>query len=133
MKILLDCDVLLDVALDRQQFVEHSVKVLRWAETEGEAAVAWHSLANCAYLLKDGGREFLKGLLQIVKVAPVATADAERALTLPMSDLEDALQAASALSFGASFISTRNLRDYRQSPVPAISPEAFAGKLSEGD
>ncbi|GAB4169577.1 MAG: PIN domain-containing protein [Terrimicrobiaceae bacterium] len=132
MKILLDCDVLLDVALDRQPFVELSAEVLLWAETEGDAVVAWHSLANCAYLLKDGGREFLKGLLQIVDVAPVATADAERALALPMSDLEDALQAASALSAGASFIITRNLLDYALSPVPAISPEAFAGKLSEG-
>lgn len=63
MKVLLDCDLLLDVALLRQPFVEHSAAVLRWAEVEGEAVVAWHSLANCAYMLKDGGRSFLKGLL----------------------------------------------------------------------
>jgi hypothetical protein len=130
MKVLLDCDVLLDVALNREPFVENSAKVLRWAEAEGDAAVAWHSLANCAYLLKNNGREFLAGLLQIVEVAPLATADAQRALGLPMPDLEDAMQAASALSCGAYYIITRNLRDFIHSPIPAISPEGLLHRLS---
>lgn len=131
MKVLLDCDVLLDVALNRQPFAEHSAAVLRWVETEGDAAVAWHSLANCAYLLKGSGRRFLTGLLRIVEVAPVATTDAKRALALPMPDLEDAMQAASTLSAGATFIISRNLRGFAQSPVAAIDPEAFLKKLSE--
>lgn len=133
MKVLLDCDLLLDVALRRQPFSKQSIRVLRWAEMEGEAVVAWHSLANCAYLLKAQGRDFLHGLLSIVEVAPVASAEARQALALPMQDLEDAMQAAAALSAGASYIITRNLRDYEHSPVPAISPEAFGREyLGEG-
>ena len=42
-----------------------------------------------------------------------------------MKDLEDALQAAAATTAGASFILTRNVKDFRLSRVPAISPEAF--------
>ena len=132
MKVLLDCDVLLDVALNRQPFVENSAKVLRWAESQGEAAVAWHSLSNCAYLLKDGGRSFLAGLLQIVEVAKVGTEEAQRALALPLSDLEDAMQSASALAAGATFIVTRNLADYVHSPVPALHPEAFVANVVQG-
>jgi predicted nucleic acid-binding protein len=131
MKILLDCDVLLDVALNRQPFAHRSAEVLRWAESGGEAVIAWHSLSNCAYLLKDNGRRFIGGLLRIVDVAQVSTAEARRALVLPMSDLEDAMQAASALAAGADFIITRNLRDYRQSPVPALTPAAFLEKLTK--
>jgi hypothetical protein len=49
-RILLDTDVLLDVALAREPFAADSTEVLRWAEAGGAAAVAWHSLINCAYL-----------------------------------------------------------------------------------
>lgn len=125
MKTLLDTDVLPDVALARQPHATASAAVLRWVESGGAAAVAWHSLTNCAYLLKGGGRPFLERLLRLVEVAPVTTAGAQRALDLPMSDLEDAFQAAAALAWQADVIVTRNLSDYRRSPVRALSPKAF--------
>jgi hypothetical protein len=46
-----------------------------------------------------------------------------------MDDYEDALQAAAALAFGGGFIVTRNIADYRRSPVPAISPAEFMKKV----
>ena len=128
MRILIDSDVLLDVVLAREPHVAASAAVLEWAEAGGEAAVAWHSLTNCSYLLK-GGRPFLRKLLGFVEVAPVATADARNALRLPMSDVEDAFQAAAALAWKADFIITRNLPDYQKSPVPAISPVDFLERL----
>lgn len=130
MKALLDTDILLDVALARAPHVEASAEVLRWAESGGDAAVAWHSLTNCAYLLKDSGRSFLEPLLELVTVAAVGDADARRALALPMRDLEDAFQSAAALAWGADFIITRNLPDYRNSPVPPLTPAAFLKKVS---
>lgn len=128
MRILLDTDVLLDVALARPPHVENSAAVLQWVQSGGEAAVAWHSLTNCAYMLK-GGRPFLDKLMKLVEVATVGTADANRALALPMADVEDAFQAAAAVAWGADFIITRNLPDYRRSPVQAISPADFLKKL----
>jgi len=124
-RILIDTDVLLDVALAREPHAAQSAAVLRWAEAGGEAAVAWHTLANCAFLLKAGGRPFLSRLMRLIEVAPVATADARRALELPMTDLEDAFQAAAALACGADAIVTRNIADYRRSPVDALTPSAF--------
>jgi predicted nucleic acid-binding protein len=128
MRVLLDTDVLLDVALAREPHTENSVAVLKWVQAGGEAAVAWHSLSNCAYLLK-GGRPFLNKLLKLVDVATVGTADARLTLGLPMSDVEDAFQAAAAVAWKADFIITRNLPDYRKSPVPAISPAEFLERL----
>lgn len=128
MKVLIDTDVLLDVALAREPHLSASLAVLEWAEKGGKAAVAWHSLANCSYLLK-GGRGFLKKLLGLVEVAPVGSQDAKVAMGLPMKDLEDAFQAASALAWKADFIVTRNLPDYRQSPVPALSPADFMKRV----
>jgi predicted nucleic acid-binding protein len=128
MKLLIDTDVLLDVALGREAHVQASAAVLRWAESGGKAAVASHSLANCAYLLKNA-RPFLRALMQIVDVAPVGKNEMRRALDLPMTDLEDALQVAAAESWGADLIITRNLRDYRRSPIKAISPDDFLKKF----
>ena len=48
MRVLLDTDILLDVVLAREPFAADSADVLRWAESGGAAAVAWHSLTNCA-------------------------------------------------------------------------------------
>lgn len=126
MKILLDTDILLDVALRRAKFFEASAAVLEWAESEpGEAAVAWHSLSNIAYLLRPDAREFINGLLAFVEVPAAGTNAARQALQFPMHDFEDALQAASALFFQASYIITRNVGHYRNSPVPALPPKDF--------
>ncbi len=130
MRIFLDTDVLLDVALARQPHVDDSVAVMQWVQSGGRAAVAWHSLTNCSYLLKSG-KPFLIKLLKLVEIATVGTADAHRALALPMSDVEDAFQAAAALAWNADFIITRNLPDYRRSPVPAITPAAFLKSLNK--
>lgn len=128
MRVLLDTDVLLDVALAREPHVDPSAAVLEWAQAGGEAAVAWHSLTNCSYLLK-GGRAFLNNLLKLVDVATVGSDDARLALGLPMSDVEDAFQAAAAVAWKADWIVTRNLPDYLKSPVPDISPTDFLGML----
>jgi predicted nucleic acid-binding protein len=131
LKALIDTDVLLDAALAREPHVRASAAVLHWAEAGGEAAVAWHSLPNCAYLLKGGGRPFLERLLRLVEVAPVGSADARRAMSLPMSDLEDAFQVAAALAWHADVIVTRNLADYRRAPVRALSPAAFLKEVGQ--
>ena len=130
MKALLDTDVLLDIALGRQDFLGDSKLVLRWAEDHpGLGAVAWHSLSNLAYLVRPDPRGFIRDLLGFVEVAPVGTAEAHLALTYAMADFEDCLQAASAVSFGASVIITRNTADYRKSPVPALTPADFLQTL----
>jgi len=47
MKLHLDCDVLLDVALNREAFFEASSVVLDWAQQNpGKVSLAWHTLAN---------------------------------------------------------------------------------------
>lgn len=130
MRVLLDTDILLDVALGRSKFFAHSAAVLHWAESEpGEAAVAWHSLSNIAYLLRPDARPFIRDLLKFVEVPTTGTDAAKQATGFPMKDLEDAMQAAAALAFAASYIVTRNIPHYRTSPVPAISAGDFMAKV----
>jgi hypothetical protein len=129
-RILIDTDVLLDVALGRQPWLAASSDAVAWAvDHPGSAAVAWHTVANIAYLAPAAARSFLADLLLSVDVAPCGTRHAREALAFPMADLEAALQAAAALAFGADRIVTRNLSDFRGSPVPAVAPVAFAAQL----
>lgn len=128
MTILLDTDVLIDVALDREPHVAASAALLEAIE-RGDASgfIAWHSLSNFHYLLTPhqgsaGAKEFLMDLLQFVGVAQTSTASAAYAAGLPMKDFEDALQVAAATACGAEVVATRNVRDYAGSPIKAEVP-----------
>ena len=129
MRILVDCDVVMDVATGRMPFAVDSVAVLDWCERHpGSGFVAWHTAANLHYLMRKddaAARQFIQDLVAFVEVVPAGTAEMKHALALQMSDFEDALQAAAAVHAGVDHIVTRNVADYGSSPVPAILPADF--------
>ena len=61
-------------------------------------------------------------LMQIVDVIPALKNDINVALTSDFSDFEDSVQAACAERVKADYIVTRNVRDFKNSSVPAILP-----------
>ena len=129
MRLLLDINILLDVAFGRPGEPASSQVIARCGR-EHEAWLAWHSGATLAYLIERQlsaarARDFVRGLLGWAEVAVTQRADAVQALDWPMPDYEDALQAAAAQACGAQFILTRNVRDFKGSPVPAMTPEVF--------
>jgi predicted nucleic acid-binding protein len=131
-KILLDCDVLLDVMTGREKFLADSARVLDTCETgEIHGAIAWHTLANAYYLADDGKKalKFFEDLLSFIEVAGGDTDLALEAIRAGFADFEDALQSVCAGKFGADFIITRNVKDYKLSEVKAMSPADFVGKF----
>jgi predicted nucleic acid-binding protein len=133
-KILIDTNVLLDVALNRADFVVDSAKVLDWAELNPkQAAIAWHSVANISYLVKQDARSFLTDFLTFVEVAAGDTATVRQALAMPTNDFEDALQASAAIAFGADIIVTRDISDYKKLPITALTPTKFVAEYMSDD
>jgi hypothetical protein len=129
MRLLLDINVVLDVAFQRPGEPATS-QILARCGREHEAWLAWHSVATLAYLIERQhsaafARDFVRGLLTWADVAATQRTDAVKALDWPMPDFEDALQAAAAVACGAQAIITRNVRDFKGSPVMAMTPEAF--------
>ncbi len=126
--ILIDTDVLIDVALDREPFSDAASKLLDRLQTGPKRAfVAWHTLSNFYYLVasSQGGsdaRAFITELIRFVAVADCGTSAIGFAAGLGMPDFEDAMQVAAARACGARFVVTRNARDFRHSPIPAITP-----------
>jgi predicted nucleic acid-binding protein len=130
MRLFVDTDVLLDVLLQRKPHDTTSAMILDWAEQHpGAVAVSWHSLANIHYLSKNGATDFIRELLDFCVVPATGTQDILQALALNFSDLEDAMQVASALRFGAQTIVTRNTSDYRKSPLKAQTPGELKSQL----
>lgn len=127
--ILVDTDVLIDVALDRPPFSDAASELLDRLQTGPRRAfVAWHTLSNFYYLVAParGGpsaRAFITDLIRFVAVADCGTRAMSFATRLEMADFEDAMQVAAARACGARFVVTRNTRDFRRSPIPAITPQ----------
>ncbi len=129
MRLLLDINILLDVAFQRPG-EPASARLIALCGRQHEGWLAWHSVATLAYLIERqqsaaAAREFVRGLLGWADVASTSRADAMAALDWPMPDFGDALQAAAAVACGAQAVITRNARDFKDSPVPAMTPEAF--------
>lgn len=133
--ILLDTDVLIDVALDRRPFADPASALFdRIEQSRTKAFVAWHSVSNLYYIVAParGGvrtRDFILELTRFVDVAATGTEAIRYAVELPLADFEDAMQVASARNCGARYIVTRNLADYKHSPIPAINPQEALGRL----
>ncbi len=133
--ILLDTDVIIDVALDRHPHSGPASELLDRLERGQESAfIAWHTVSNFYYLVAPsrGGlsaRDFIVELTRFVAVATTDTESVRYAAALPMTDFEDALQVAAAHACGAQHIVTRNAKDYERSPIRAISPQEALNRL----
>jgi predicted nucleic acid-binding protein len=135
MRILLDTDVLLDVALDRLPHAGQASALLDLLERKAASGyISWHTVSNIFYLIsrdgaKEAAKQFVADLLRYVGVAVGGTEALQRALKLPIADFEDAMQVVCAEACRADIIATRNTKDYRRSPVRAMTPARVLAQL----
>ncbi len=61
----------------------------------------------------------------IFRFTELTPADLRKAAEMQWRDFEDAIQSVTARRVRADYIITRNTRDYSDSPVQAITPDAF--------
>ena len=136
-RILFDTNVVLDVLLDRQPYVEASAAAWAAAETGvSEGLLAAHAVTTIHYLLrKEVGsvkaRRILSAILRVFGVAAVDHKVVQEALQLTLSDFEDAVTAAAARLAGCECIVTRYPKGFRGSPVRSLTPEAVAPLLGK--
>lgn len=127
--MLIDNNVLLDLGLDRKPDSLIAEELLNRIEQSSTTAfVAWHSVATCYYIVqrdisRAAARAFVEQLSDLLTVASVTHQSLLYALSLPMTDFEDAMQVAAAYAAGAEYIVTRDLGDFTNSPIPVITPD----------
>ena len=129
MRVFLDTNVVLDTILDRVGGEASSLVIAKCLDGH-LIVVSWHSVATMHYLIEKqtgttNARNCIQDLLVWSEVATVGKAEAVHALSLPMKDYEDAMQVVSAESAACDVIVTRDTRDFKNSPITAVSPEEF--------
>ncbi len=127
MIILVDTNVIFDVIERRQPHYAASNQILCLCRRKAlVGTVAFHTIANVFYQYGKNAMPFLKNrLLEDFAVHGATSRTIKGVLRWGLADFEDALQSAAAQTAAASFIVTRNVKDFKYSPVPPISPEAF--------
>jgi predicted nucleic acid-binding protein len=127
-RLLLDINVVLDVALNRAPFVQDSALLLNAVDQgRAEGFVAAHTITTAFYVTaKIQGVQVataaISRLLEIVDVVPADRADLLRALSLGWRDFEDAVQAVSAEKIEADAIVTRDPKDFQGATITVRSP-----------
>lgn len=135
MKVLVDTNVVLDVLCSRPDFVDHALQVFRYCEANQITGyLSALSVPNIVYIMRkeldsEKIREILNILTSIFTVVDLRRQDLMKAAQLPFSDDEDALQAVCAQRIKADYIVTRNIKDFKNSPVPAVKPSELFDRI----
>lgn len=129
--ILIDLNVVLDVVQKREPHYNASAAVIgRVTDDHTAACLPPHAFTTLHYLVSRHQNEktanrVVDWLLRYFEVAGTTHRELRRARTLDWPDFEDAVVAAAAESHSCTQIVTRNVRDFSDSPVLALTPEEF--------
>lgn len=132
-----DTNVILDVLLDREPFVENSYKILSLCEEHRIVSfVSASSITDIYYLVRkythstELAYKTIGKLLEIVKVCNVTNNDVLIAYQKMAKDFENCLLAICAKSIRCDFIIMRNKKDFEKFDVPLFTPTELLQQLS---
>ena len=135
-RALLDTNVILDALFARESFGEQAAAI--WKAHEDERFTGYLCAitpVNVFYIArKEVPRKqalrMMNDLMETFEISPVNQEVLRAALKLEMKDFEDAVQIASAQADDLDFIITRDIKDYENSPVKALTPAEFVLELA---
>jgi len=137
MNILLDADLIIAVALDRQPSTQQACDLLDFLERDrgiaAEAFVAWHSVVQLKERLVPLSSDLTiadlwEELAAFVKIAPVQMRDFRSSLRLPVP-LDQQMQAAAALGCEADCLVSCEPRRYTGFPTDVLPPAVVLERL----
>lgn len=137
MKIMCDTNIIIDVLLERQPFVDDSCKVLSLCEEHRiDGFVSASSVTDIYYLVRkythstELAYKAIGKLLEIVKVCSVTNNDVLIAFQRKAKDFEDCLVATCAKSIHCDHIVTRNKKNFEEFDIPLLTPSELLQKIS---
>ena len=129
-KVLLDTNVILDIALKRPQFYEDAAAVFqKMFENKITGYISASSVTDIFYILKRAKIDAFTHLKQLLKIIDILNVDKDIILFALYSgwfDFEDAVQAQIAVENEMDIIITRNTKDYQKTQtVKVFTPRVF--------
>lgn len=128
LSVLVDTNVVLDLILNRAPWADDATQLLDAIGNKRlRGFIAGHAVTTVHYIVereRDRTRAAtaVSDLLELLDVVSLESIDFQRALSLGLSDYEDAVQAAACLKVGATFLVTRSAKDFKGAPVETRSP-----------
>ncbi len=128
MKVLFDTNIILDVLLDRELFVELSASLVSLVEEkEIKGYLCATTITTIDYLItKSHNRQTAKNelskLLGIFQICAVNEHVLQLALNSKFKDFEDAVQFYSGVCDNVDSIVTRNTKDYKEEQISVYTP-----------
>lgn len=131
-RIFVDTNIVIDLLSRRDPFYEEAATLFSLADKkEIELAISSLTIANTSYVLlrqmdANKAKSILRKLKLIVKVLPLDDKIIGLALNdETFSDFEDGLQYFTAIENGQELIVTRNLKDFKNSVLLAMTARQF--------
>jgi len=129
LKILFDTNVILDVLLNRNPFVELSANLVSSVENKTiEGYLCATTITTLDYLIsKSRNRETAKieiqKLLTLFQIADVNSTVLTMAINSGFTDFEDAVQYFSGKCSNVDGLVSRNTKDYKKAVLPIYTPD----------
>ncbi len=128
MKVLLDTNIILDFALERQPWFTNSEQIIYFAEQKLIVGyVSASTISDLYYIIrKSQGKElaieFIVNLTTICQIAAVDSLVISMALNVNFKDFEDAIQYSTAVVNNLDAIVTRNPQDFPVQTPRILNP-----------
>ena len=136
MKIVFDTNIILDVLLNREPFVELSANIVSSVENKKiEGYLCATTITTLDYLIskqtnRNTARTEIQKLLNIFEISEVNSKVLDMSLKSGFRDFEDAVQYYSGECCGVNGFVTRNAKDYKQAKLPIYTPDELRGIIS---
>jgi predicted nucleic acid-binding protein len=131
-KLFVDTNIVIDLLSRREPYYDEAATLFSLADkNQVELSISSLTIANTSYVLlgqmdSAKAKSILRILRLIVKILPLDDKIVGLALNdETFSDFEDGLQYFTAIENGQETIITRNLKDFRNSKLPAITAKQF--------
>ena len=135
MVLLIDANIILDVLLNRPDYVKDSAMIWKLCETEQmKGYVSTLTFANLVYIMRkqldpEKIEDVFHKLNLIFEFADFSVSDLTHAADLNWKDFEDAVQSVIAERIHADYIITGNARDFSTSRVMAFTPPELLARI----
>jgi predicted nucleic acid-binding protein len=137
MRLLIDTNIILDIALKREPFYKDSASVFKKIDNKNVFGFVTATTITDIYYIakKDKGHliaiEFISNLIQFIDLIGIDKEIILEALTTKFADFEDSIQSVASIYNGIDLIITRNTKDFTDSKVKAFTPIEFLNLIKK--
>ena len=140
MKALIDTCVIVDILQKRDPFYAAAMEILLAVSNKKCTGILTaKSITDIYYILRRSihneqeVRKLVRILFTLFEVVDTYSIDCELALSSTIKDYEDAIMVETGSRVGAECIVTRNLKDYKLSTLPVLSPDQFLEEMIKAE